>query len=273
MKFDSILGNPPYNTNRDAGKGSTSVLWPKFVDHALNYTKDGGHVLYIHPSPWRKPNHPYWNRLSKLRMEYVKMFSLKKSKSIFDVGTKVDFYCIKNTKESSETIVVDENEKELKLKLTNFPFLPGSNIPFILNLLANENEPKTSILYDTTYHGVFTKEVACDEYTHKVIHTINKKGIKFRYTNRTDGHYGIKKIIINETGRPYPFNDYDGKYAMSQETFGIVVNTPEEAENVIKAIASDKFYEKVVCSTRWSNFRFDYKMMKYFRKDFYKDFL
>jgi hypothetical protein len=60
---------------------------------------------------------------------------------------------------------------------------------------------------------------------------------------------------------------------MSQETFGIIVDTPEEADAVVRAVGSDEFYNKVVLSAKWSNFRFDYKMVKHFRKDFWKNFV
>lgn len=273
MKFDLNVGNPPYNTNREAGKGSTSILWNKFVRHCLDYTNNDGHILYVHPSPWRKPNHEMWEVLSGLEMTHLRMLSLKKSKEVFGAGTKVDFYCLKNSSGTNPTNVIDENDIALSLDLKKLPFLPGANISFILNLLTNDPTQAVNLLYDTTYHGVHTKKRKTKTHINKVIHTINKKGPVFRYSDRNRGHYGVRKVIVNETGRSYPFNDYEGNYAMSQETFGIVVETPEEAELVTKAISSEKFYNNVTCSTRWSNFRLDYKMLKHFRKDFWKEFV
>jgi hypothetical protein len=273
MKFDSIVGNPPYNSSREAGKGSTNVLWTKFVNHGLEYINKDGHFLYIHPSPWRKPEHKMWPLVSKLQVEYLKMFSLKDSTKLFDVGTKVDFYCIKNSPRNSATKIVDESGIELSLDFSKLPFLPGANISFILSLLANEGEAKVNVLYDTTHHGVATKLKPEGKYVNEVVHSITKKGLKFRYSKHSEGHYGIRKVIINESGRPYPYNDYAGKCAMSQETFGVIVDTPEEADAVVRAIGSDEFYNKVVLSAKWSNFRFDYKMVKHFRKDFWKNFV
>lgn len=201
------------------------------------------------------------------------MLSLEKSKAVFGAGTKVDFYCIKNCNGTGLTQVTDENDVISNLDLRVMNFLPGANIQFVLSLLTQDSTQAVNVLYDTTYHGVHTKKRKTSTHFNKVLHTINKKGLVFRYSDRNKGHYGIKKVIVNETGRPYPYNDYEGKYAMSQETFGIVVETPEEAELVTKAIASEKFYKNVICSTRWSNFRLDYKMIKYFRKDFWKEFV
>lgn len=273
MKFNLNVGNPPYNADREAGKGSTNVQWNKFAKHCMKYTYDDGHILYVHPSPWRKPDHEMWKILSKMEMTHLKMLSLKKSKDIFGAGTKVDFYCMKNSTGSNLTKVIDENDTVSHLDLKKLPFLPGANIPFILNLLTDDPSQAANILYDTTYHGVHTSETKTDTHSNIVVHTINKKGPIFRYSDRNRGHYGVKKVIVNETGRSYPLNDYEGKYAMSQETFGIVIETPEEAELVTKAIASEKFYQNITCSTKWSNFRLDYKMLKYFRKDFWKEFV
>lgn len=273
MKFDLNVGNPPYNTDREAGKGSTSILWNRFVKHCLQYTNKDGHILYVHPSPWRKPDHEMWKILSELEMMHLNMLSLKKSKEVFGVGTKVDFYCLKNSRGKNITNVIDEDGIVHKLNLKTIPFLPGANIPFILNLITDDPEQSLNILYDTTYHGVHTEATKTKTHFNKVVHTINKKGPVFRYSDRNRGHYGVKKVIVNETGRSYPYNDYDGKYAMSQETFGIVIDTLEEAKLVTRAIASEKFYKNVTCSTKWSNFRLDYKMLKHFRKDFWKEFI
>ena len=46
-----------------------------------------------------------------------------------------------------------------------------------------------------------------------------------------------------------------------------------DKENLVKAISSEKFKSDIIASTKWSTFRTDYRMFRYFKKDFYLDFL
>ena len=46
MKFDVIIGNPPYNANNKAKK----KLWPKFITVAFN--ANPSHIIFITPTAW-----------------------------------------------------------------------------------------------------------------------------------------------------------------------------------------------------------------------------
>ena len=50
MKFDVVVGNPPYN-NGVSNKGAGS-LWPKFIDKSFELVKQGGHVCLVTPGTW-----------------------------------------------------------------------------------------------------------------------------------------------------------------------------------------------------------------------------
>jgi Eco57I restriction-modification methylase len=49
MKFDVVIGNPPYQNGGDAGN---FVLWPLFIMSATNAIVDGGHLLFVVPQTW-----------------------------------------------------------------------------------------------------------------------------------------------------------------------------------------------------------------------------
>ncbi|MHA2302758.1 MAG: DEAD/DEAH box helicase family protein, partial [Candidatus Thorarchaeota archaeon] len=71
MKFEHVVMNPPYQAPQEAkGKrGGGDLLWPKFVEKAINeWTTEGGMVLSVNPSGWRKPD-------SK-RSKYTGMFKM-----------------------------------------------------------------------------------------------------------------------------------------------------------------------------------------------------
>jgi hypothetical protein len=94
------------------------------------------------------------------------------------------------------------------------------------------------------------------------------------YSNcNNKGHFGISKIIIGETGIKNAINDYNSEYGMTQDAFGIIINTLEESNLIFKAIKTNKFIKLIRESCSWSNFRIDYRLFMDFKKDFYKDFL
>jgi hypothetical protein len=51
MKFDIVVGNPPYQKDNDSGRDDDS-LWPKFLAKALNLTQEHGHVAFVTPESW-----------------------------------------------------------------------------------------------------------------------------------------------------------------------------------------------------------------------------
>lgn len=273
MKFDVIVGNPPYNSPREAGTGSTNVLWPTFTRLSLEMIKINGYLLFIHPPPWRKPGHDLWRMMVENQIHFIKIFSLKKSTDIFGAGTRSDYYCLQKTKCIKESIIVDEDGNECSIRLNDFPFLPNRNIMGVYGLLAKKDEPTCPVLYDTKYHGVHTKKTKSGEYKNEVIQKITRSGPMMKFSDRCDGHYGEGKVIVNEGGRLYPINDVAGKYAMSQSVFGILTNDQREANDITSALSSKKFDDEIIQSTKWSLFRTDYRMFLHFRKDFYKSFL
>lgn len=62
MKFDIVVGNPPYQPPQDGGTFSGSKLWPRFIAMAHDLTTDGGIFSLITPQGWlraAKTNKPY----------------------------------------------------------------------------------------------------------------------------------------------------------------------------------------------------------------------
>jgi hypothetical protein len=112
---------------------------------------------------------------------------------------------------------------------------------------------------------------------------MTKKGLGTRFTKdrgcltkkrrsdaeKTDTFFGIPKVILNFNEQLYPYNDYKGEYALSQISFGIRIKSKEEGDRIIKGLNSPVFKE-IVAATKWGSFQTDWRMFRYFRRDFYK---
>ena len=60
MKFDVIVGNPPFNPDIskhvNEGSGSGEKIWQKFIELAFSLVKNDGHLLFVTPHNWRQGN-------------------------------------------------------------------------------------------------------------------------------------------------------------------------------------------------------------------------
>ncbi len=59
---------------------------------------------------------------------------------------------------------------------------------------------------------------------------------------------------------------------MSQMSFGIPITSKKQGDDIVKAINTDEFKE-IIKATKWGAFQTDWRMFKYFKPDFYKQFI
>jgi hypothetical protein len=90
------------------------------------------------------------------------------------------------------------------------------------------------------------------------------------YSSRNDkGHFGVKKVIFGESGINDVIIDLEGIYGMTNGAMAIEISTKKEGEELKKYLLSPEFKE-VLKACKWGNFRVEWTLFKYFKKDFYK---
>jgi hypothetical protein len=282
-KFDVIIGNPPFqdekteDDKRQAGHG-TKILWDKFVINSLDLLVLNGYLCFITPSSWRQPESKLYDLMTQQnQLIYLHIIGKKKSQQLFDVSQRVDLYIIKKQKKNTNTIIIDELDNKLELDTSKWVYLPNYEFDNIQKIMTSL-EDGINIIYDTFYHGSKkmnkTKKEKTDKFKYPVVHTINKDGLGIIYANdKTKGHFGIPKVLLNVNEQQYPVNDYEGKYGMSELTFGIPITSKKQGDDIVRAINTDDFKE-IIRATKWgTTYQTQYKMFKYFKPDFYKYFL
>jgi len=280
-KFDIILGNPPYNKD-DTGNGN--MIWHFFVEKSLEYMlNENGYLCFVHPSLWRKPQSErtkmkkFFHLMTKKnQMLYLEIHNTKDGLKTFGCGTRYDYYVIEKKEKYKKTIILDENNEKNIIDLDNYEWLPNSDFKIIDNLIAKNNEEKLNILNDFNYSRLKKDIVSIKkdkDYKYELIYLTPKNGIRYMYSKiNNKGHFGVSKIIIGETGMDNAINDWEGKYGMTQDSFGIIINSKEEGEKILSVIKSDEFKKLIKIACSWSNFRIDWRLFINFKKDFYKYF-
>lgn len=268
IKYDIIIGNPPFNTPKGDGKemrSNNGILWDKFIIKSIKENlKECGILCFITPCNWRKPrskNNIYELMCKETWMRYLKMYDYRQGNELFNVGTRFDYYIIEKTKCKGTTEIVDIKRKKESVDLREYDFLPNYNIKKIRKYLKNNNR----IINSTKYHAStykrdleekkIVKSIKDLRENNIIIHSITRnKGIIY-YKARVikDGFFGVGKVIVCLTKNIVnPINDYQGLYGFTQYCIGIRIKNRKEGERIIGLIENKEF-QKIIDSCRWSN--------------------
>ena len=279
--FHAVIGNPPYNSSGDTATGNT--IWQDFTKNSLNkWLLPDGYLLFVHPPGWRKPNTDrgkftkmYDLMTKKNQMLYLEIHGIKDGLKMFNCGTRYDWYLIERKERYKNTTLIDIDNIRTETDLSLFNWLPNNNILIILDLINSQE--KIDILCDFSYSRLDKKIVSdkkTSEFNNTLVYLTPKKGIRYMYSKvNNKGHFGISKVIVGETGMENAINDFDGNYGMTQDSFGILINTKQEGDNIIKALNNPIFVDLIRVSCCWSNFRIDYRLFKEFKKGFWEKFI
>ena len=282
--YDVIVANPPYQSPKNnAYKGSSGkrTLWDLFVKRALELaTPNTGVLGFITPANWRRPDHELWLLLRE-RLLFLHIYGKAAGMEFFHVQTRFDIYVFQqkpNEKETKIPLVIDEQgiSHSHEIVTKQWPFMPNGLYKIIQSILVPKEEG-IQVIYDSTRYDarkLTLKPTASSKYP--IVHTLNQQGIGLRYASERDTVEGLRpskqfvpKVILNVNEKQYPVNDWQGKYGMSQLSFGIPIRSKTEGERLVACINSPLFQD-IIRMTKWGSFQTDYRMFGYFRPDFCK---
>ena len=277
IKFDVIIGNPPFQTHNNKRSNGNSI-WHKFVDKLLILLKDGGYLSLIHPPGWRKPatsrskyTYLYQELTQKRQMIYLEMHPESDGVKNFGCYIMYDIYLVKNIRQHCKTVIIDNNGKVEKILLKNIKFIPNKEICLIYKLLKLHGN-KIDPLYISSCKNI--DNLKTNKYKHIFIHSIRKTGPIYKYAENEMKYSNIKKIIIN----PFARNDLNylidihGIYGMTSTVFGLEIKNIDDATKITKALRSQKFmaFKKALTFT---TSLFEFKALKYFSVKIWDEFL
>jgi hypothetical protein len=173
-------------------------LWNKFLSKCLSSLLPCGCIGFITPANWRRPEHKLYNKMTKQnQLLYLHIYSKQKGLNIFRAQTRFDVYVIKNSNALNKfPIIIDEMENtHTNLDLSLWSFLPNFAYTNIAKFLTKKDEIGSKVIYDSSFYDArklikFKK----DDYNYSIVHTLTKKGIGLRYSNKEHPHIRISKV-------------------------------------------------------------------------------
>lgn len=278
-KFDIIIGNPPYQEHKE-GNTKTKPIWNLFVLKSLEMIKSGGYLTMIHPGGWRSPSGVFRNVYEEFmgrNIIYLSLNDFKKGLEVFGVGTNFDYYTIQNTKNVGiKTKIKTSDDVDIDIELNNLNFIPNGDFSLYESLSAKDGEDKVEILHSYSAYETRKSYVSNEksfEFNNPCVYTITQKdGINLFWSNTKDnGHFNTPKVIWSNGLGTYPIVDLDGQYALTQFSYAIE-DTIENLENIKQALESDRFL-KLMGYAKFTNNKYDHKVISTFKKDFWKFFI
>jgi len=289
--FDVVLGNPPFQTEKTGiykGSAGHRTLWDKFILTALPLLKPCGHLGFITPAGWRRPESPlYTTMVKENRLKYLHIYSKATGLTMFHTETRFDVYIIERINPSHTvekgyiskacdtehptcpTIIDEMGKTHRNIKAHMWPFLPNYAYKEIKRILVDPMHGIPVLFHAGDYDArkLTKKKTAKSRYP--IVHGITQQGLGLRFSaKRNPNHFGQAKVLLNFNERQYPYNDYKGEYGMSQLTFGIPIKSKAEGDRWIGAINSPAF-QTILKATKWGAFQTDYRMFRHFNPRFY----
>ena len=270
--FDAVIGNPPYNDN-SGNKGKGHMLWDKFVIISLNnFVKENGYLVYVHPAVWRQYKHPCLDIIKNKQIVYLEIHNVDDGQKTFKCATRYDWYILQNKKYINNTIIKGEDGIINNINLKDWDFIPNMMFDEIKKLISNDN--KLDVNYYRSNYGADKKWVTKNmnnDFKYPVVYSINKENkLSLCYSNTNEnGHFGKSKFIFSNGAGFYC--DINGDYGLTQWSY-CIYDEKDKLELIEQAFRSKKFI-KIKEAIHLDSSSYNIKVMKMFKKDFYKDFI
>jgi len=263
MKFDVILGNPPYQINSKESNKRAEKLWTKFIGKSDGLLNEGGILSFVTPTSWLSGS----KNISKGSYGVMDLFLennltyIEKGFKFENVSIDTHYWIMKKNSNYTNTIVFDSKTNETKnINLRN-GFFPSdlnnektSIIEKIFNMDSFDWIPATSM------YTKWRKDATNEETNVNTILTYVKGG---NYENTQFAYFSkeckpelnsVKKVIIPLSGAEKfsPFIDING-IPFCCDSYVIPLNSNSTFESV-SSIFYSKLYKFLVENYRSSGF-------------------
>jgi hypothetical protein len=261
MKFDVIIGNPPYQ-----GKNKQDKLWVKFNLKAIEMLKENGYCLMVSPTAWiKRPESKSFSRITDVfKQNQIIFVDTNVSNYFNNIGEKIGFHLIQKKIKTHNTIFKYNNEvKEIDYIGQKISFGENEEIKFkIFDKIEKSGHQRIREIFSkrdgsdakrSLREGKF-KRVPEGEYNIPLLYTLNQT-----YYVRNNGYDLGDKLFFNFSGYFFKENNMEKYmpiktgYISGQATFSISTQTREQAE-ILRKNYSNKLFRYYVDNEKTGGF-------------------
>jgi hypothetical protein len=243
MKFDVVLGNPPYQSG-NASKGNK--LWPKFILKAYELTKDKGITALVTPTGWASggTNIPGGKGVIKDVFKNAQVHTINvddiTKKHFSNIGIEIGYFILEKTKPTKETkINLVDGDAYVDFRTVEFisPRLNAIDIDITKKIFDSKFEKFEVKSFDRKIKKGTVIESKTKTNTHKFKHWIlggtSANNAVFTYLDyENTPQYNYPKILFNIGNRYWqPYYDLQGLNVAAQG-FAIELSGNETVDSI-----------------------------------------
>lgn len=271
MKFDFVIGNPPYNCNgvkkvptkqNINKKTDGTTIWCEFIKKNISLLNANGQMNVLIPSIWMKPDKAgMYETLLQYQIDKLRAFSASETNTIFSfhVQTPICYFLLTKRETNGKVNLYDAIRKEycpfyLRAKFP-IPLCFASIVNKFLAItdkygnmsVIKTNMPKKSVRLNHTYS---------EAHPYKNVNTTtlskNKEPeLQLKYSNEPLMFHGVPKIIMAHKMYGFPYIDRDGGYGISSRDNYIIINKTIDELELIKEFLSTELILFLFETTRY----------------------
>ena len=247
MKFDVIVGNPPFQGSNDKGSAQPKShnLWSKFIDKSITLVKDDGYLAFVTPDSWMSAN----SQLLRKFKEHSLLWCTTTVGKYFTVGSSFTAWVLQNN-QSTTTCQIDN----IAVDITKLNYLPRNfhhSYP-IHDKVINSNFKKLDVKCDTTCHSDYKHQKLSDTkdsvFKYKTHHT----NAQTKFSKLKSKDFNNNKVLWSLSGYFKPFYD-NGSIGTTEVCQYVLVADEVEGNNTVSYLNS-KLYQFIINTGKWSGF-------------------
>jgi hypothetical protein len=224
MKFDVVVGNPPYQDSSAANgeKGNGNTIWQHFVTKSFNLCVRNGFVSLLHPGTWRSHSSRFgdWSDfvLRKKQIEELHLHSSIDGRKAFGAGTGYDWYIAKNCAVEHETCVTDFKGNVQEILIDGDTTIPNEHSELLVKLAELVRQHGGVSCYRTSRADTNKEHSTTPNSTlkHKVFNGFKADDVNEYYVGFTlSDQHGVPKVLTTEAIGSKTFVDKSGEYCTS----------------------------------------------------------
>lgn len=263
MKFDNIVGNPPYQDSKAHGKKTTGngALWVKFTVKAMGLVKDNGFLGFVIPNSWTAPTYDLMGSRESIFTDYFKknnLFYLNFDVKKFfpTVGIDPSAFILKKDQTYTGTTIKTPTET-IHLNLSNMSFitkdLSSASLAIHSKVLSNlENSRLIKMRWKKTVTSIKAQETKDNTFKYPFIDHHSYKPI--RWSNTLDPDASKRKVLVPYVGKYQCIIDDTGELG-ARESVSILFLNDNEKGKFANGFFTSKLINFIMNTNQWTQYQ------------------
>jgi len=263
MRFDVVVGNPPYQDSKAHGKKTTGngALWVRFTVQALDLLKDNGYLGFVIPDSWTAPTYDLMGSRESIFNDYFKKNNLlyvnfDVKKFFPTVGIDPSAFVLKKDQNYTGTIIKTPNET-ITLDLTNMSFVTKDLSAISLSihskvLSSKENSRLFKMRWKKTVTSIEVQETKDSTFKYPFVDHHSYKPT--RWAKTLDPDASKRKVLVPYVGKYQCIVDDVGTLGARESVSVLFLQDTEKGEFAERFFTS-KLINFIMNTNQWTQYQ------------------